>query len=340
MTDQLMTPGWYLQPANWSYRIPNGIAALPAPRNDPLLQNSPWSASNGRILGLLAQGSAGLNRPPASGGILGALTASPEDQTSNIPYWLQTAMPFDLELGAPRAPAHPRPQPISPLTWDSPALPNLPALPSAHFDSSSPYWLRTALPSEATSDIFGVPRSPTEQLPNPAAQLWPAAARDASVPPMLPALLATFSSVSPNDGNLSSWQMPVGSNVEALASPELNSVSGHDFPAFGPNSPTSHYGRQLGDTLTSTWEPDRPATPAGAEHLALSDMWPIVPSGHPANRLWIRGPTGAEHDPRVISDVTPHNDWRPGARYASNSSPGQNWRAVGRARARPGQPSA
>ena len=139
---------------------------------------------------------------------------------------------------------------------------------------------------------------------------------------MLPALLATFSSVSPNDGNLSSWQMPVGSNVEALASPELNSVSGHDFPAFGPNSPTSHYGRQLGDTPTDTWEPDRPATPAGAEHLALSDMWPIVPSGHPANRLWIRGPTGAEHDPRVISDVTPHNDWRPGARYASNSRRG------------------
>jgi hypothetical protein len=78
MADQFLMPGWYLQPTTWPYSIPNGPAAL-WPRNEPLIQNSPWSASNGGILGLLAQGSAGLDRPPASGGILGTLTASPAD---------------------------------------------------------------------------------------------------------------------------------------------------------------------------------------------------------------------------------------------------------------------
>jgi hypothetical protein len=55
MADQLLTPGWYLQPATWPYSIPNGLAAL-WPRNEPLIQSSPRSASNGGILGLLAQG--------------------------------------------------------------------------------------------------------------------------------------------------------------------------------------------------------------------------------------------------------------------------------------------
>jgi len=33
------------------------------------------------------------------------------------------------------------------------------------------------------------------------------------------------------------------------------------------------------------------------------------------------GDTGAESDPRVISDITPDNGWRPGARYAQSGSP-------------------
>src|SRR5262249_51691693 len=52
-----------------------------------------------------------------------------------------------------------------------------------------------------------------------------------------------------------------------------------------------------------------------------SDTWPVASSGSPANRQWMGGGIGAESDPRVISDVTPDNDWRPGTRYAQNREP-------------------
>jgi hypothetical protein len=318
MADQFLMPGWYPQPATWPYSMPNGLAAL-WPRNEPLIRNSPWSASNGGILGLLAQGSAGLDRPPASGGILGTLTASPEDQTSNIPYWLQTAMPFEFALGAPLALGRPRPPPMSLLTRDSSALSNLSALPSAHFDSSSPYWLRTALPSEATSDIFGGPRWPAEQPPNPAAQLWPPAAPDFLTPQTPPALPPTFFAVPPNEGNPSLWQTPVDSNAEVLASPEPDAVSARDLSASGITPPTLDYGRQLENMLTNNSPPDRSAASASATHHALSDSSRVVPSEHPAYRQWMHGETDAESGSRVVSDITPDNDW--GARYAQIPPP-------------------
>jgi hypothetical protein len=213
------------------------------------------------------------------GGILGALGASAESPASGIPYWLETAMPFSMALEAPRPSNDPRPQVASPPAWDSQALSNLPALPSADFDSNTPYWLRTALPSGVNSEMFGAPQAPAEEPPNPAPQLWPATARDVAVPPTLPALLSSRS------------------------------------------TPTPNYRRQLNDTLANTWQPDRSAAPAGAEHIAFSDTWPVASSGSPANRQWMGGGIGAESDPRVISDVTPDNDWRPGTRYAQNREP-------------------
>jgi hypothetical protein len=307
MADQFLTPGWYLQPGTWPYWI-NGLTAFPALGNDAWTQNPPSSDSTGGILGTLAKPNPGLDRSKLGlGGILGALGASGESQASAVPYGLQTAMPFSVALEAPRPSSDPRPQVASPPAWESPALSNLSAPPSADFDSSTPYWLRTALPSGVNSEMFGVPQARAEQPANPAPQLWPAAAREVSTPPMPPALLPRFFSVPPNEGNASLWQTPDGSSAEALAPRGLDSVSAHDVSARGLSPPD--YGRQLDNTLTSDRQPDRSAGPAGAEHLAL------------ANRQWMGGGMGAESGPRVVSDVTPDNDWRPGARYAQS---GQN----------------
>jgi hypothetical protein len=327
MADQFLTPGWYLLPGTWPYWIPNGLTAFPALRNDAWTQNPPSSDSKGGILGTLSEPTARLDRSKLGlGGILGALGASAESQASDIPYWLQTAMPFSAALEAPRPSSDARPQVASPPAWDSPALSNLSAPPSADFDWSAPYWLRTALPSGVNSELFGVPGPLAEQPANPAPQLWPAAARDVSIPSVPPALLPRFFSAPPNKDNVSLWQTPAGSNAEVLASPELDSVPPYDFPAAGL-SPTPDYGRQLNDMLTNNGQPDRSAAPAGAEHVAFSDTWPVASSGSPANRQWMGGGIGAESNPRVISDVTPDDDWRPGARYTQS---GQNRRPPSR----------
>jgi hypothetical protein len=179
-------------------------------------------------------------------------------------------MPFSVSVEAPRPSSDPQPQAALPPAWDSPAPSYLPALPSADFDSSAPYWLRTALQSGVNSELL--------------------------------------------------WQTPDGSNAEALAPRGLDSVSAHDVSAHGL-TPTPDYGRQLDDILNNNWQPDRAVAPAGAEHLAFSDTWPVVPSGSPANRQGIGAGSGAENGPQVISEITPDNDWRPGARYAQNREP-------------------
>jgi hypothetical protein len=317
MVNQFLTPSWYLQPGSWPYWAANGLATFAAPQNDAWSQNPSASDSKGGILGILTEPTASLNRSKLSlGGILGVLGASGENQASAIPYWLQTAMPLGVALEAPRPASNARSQVASPQAWDSQALSNLSAPPSADFDSSTPYWLRAALPS----GVFGVPQAPAEQPANPAPQLWPAAARDVSTPRMLPALLPRFFSVPPNESNVSLWQTPASPNAEVLASPELDAVPPHDFPAAGL-SPTPDYRHQLNDMLTNDGQLDRSAPPAGAEHLAFSYTGPVVPSGFPANRQWMGGGIAAESDPRVISDVTPDNDWRPDAQYAQNREP-------------------
>jgi hypothetical protein len=324
MADQSPTPGWYLQPGTWPYWIPNGLAAFPALRNDAWTQNPPSSDLKGRILGTLAEPNASLDRSKLSlGGILGALGASAESQASGIPYWLQTGMPFSVALEAPQS-SDAQPQVASPQAWDSQALSNLSALPAADFDSSTPYWLRTALPSGVNSEMFGVPQAPAEQPANPAPQLWPAAARNVATPPAPPALLPRFSSVPPNEGDLPSWQTPAGSNTEVPAPPELDSVFARDLPARGLNATTPDHERRLDDALNNNRQPDRSAASAGAENLAFSDMWPVMSSGSSANRQSMGPASSAENGPPVVSDVTPDNGWRPGARYAQIGRNPQN----------------
>jgi len=50
---------------------------------------------------------------------------------------------------------------------------------------------------------------------------------------------------------------------------------------------------------------------------------PRVSAGNPAGGQWTtEGGTGSSADPRIVSDATPDNNWRSGARYAANDPPG------------------
>lgn len=84
--DQFLMPASYLRMGDWPLGIPNGLVTFPTPESESSIRNFRQSASSGGILGLLAQASAGLDGSkrsesrsvmrPASGGILGTLTAS------------------------------------------------------------------------------------------------------------------------------------------------------------------------------------------------------------------------------------------------------------------------
>jgi hypothetical protein len=50
---------------------------------------------------------------------------------------------------------------------------------------------------------------------------------------------------------------------------------------------------------------------------------PRVPAGHPDGGRWTRaGSAEGANGPQVLSDVTPDNDWKPGAQYANARRPG------------------
>jgi hypothetical protein len=71
MADPVLTPRWYLQPGTWPHWLPDAFAAFAAPRNDALIQNSPWPESTGGILGGLLQadrGKIGASRAPRARG--------------------------------------------------------------------------------------------------------------------------------------------------------------------------------------------------------------------------------------------------------------------------------
>src|SRR5689334_10867622 len=55
-------------------------------------------------------------------------------------------------------------------------------------------------------------------------------------------------------------------------------------------------------------------------HAHFNRDQPRVPAGHPDGGQWTReaGAQGAI-EPRVMSDIAPDDDWKPGARYANGS---------------------
>jgi hypothetical protein len=242
------------------------------------------------------------------------------------------------------------PSPSLPATAWTSGMPPIPRLPL------TPMPFATGVPSSGISPFAAAQRPPAMVAPsrsefgitsdNPnsamllALQSWLGGARDQaarfkplptsswdSVPnrPALPPTLSVPPNGSWNERNPPSWQMPASPNVEfpaPPAAPELDPASAQYLRALRSNLARHDYGRQLSDAMIASPQPDGAATAASPEqHLGHSQLWPVGAAGRPDGGPWTRGRVGG-NDPRIISDATPYNDWKPGAQYANSRRSG------------------
>jgi hypothetical protein len=98
-------------------------------------------------------------------------------------------------------------------------------------------------------------------------------------------------------------------------------VSGPVLGKAGINPLSRDYEPQLDDTPAEDRPADRSPSSASAGEFGLSDMRRTVQSDHPMGRQR-SGATDAESEARVVSDVAPDDDWKPGARYAARARRG------------------
>jgi hypothetical protein len=325
-------PGWQLPPGTWPYSAQDLVQPpllSRGPREDIGSQDSASSARppGGGLLAILAEQNApwdpstsgllGTARPAANSDYLGSPTP-PGAWSSSAPHWLQTAMPFGLDFGLSPW-GHPRAQ-LAPLAWDAAPLANLPTLPPDNADPSSPFFLQTVHPFEthpelpALSPPFG--EGPTEAPPaQTSAEVWDRSALPIpSAPPM--AFPATPPKGNWDDGAPSSGQLLAASDGLPAPPPagDLASLEVRNVPFGEPTAPDNRRG--ISDAMIGSAAQLPGAAAPIPEGLARSEMWPDFPAGaeYP---LSTRQSIEAHSDRRIVSDVTPDNDWTPGARYAS-----------------------
>jgi hypothetical protein len=237
-------------------------------------------------------------------------------------------LPFGLDLGPFLPRSDPWAQPAAPFTSVLPALPNLPASSLANLDPSSSYWLRTIFPPDLNGSGLPLSTPPASAAPDASLRQALAAMWDSATLPIPPALPPVFPTVAPNGGwnagSSSSWDILASSNAERPAPPatgELASAAAPGVPA-APLTPAPEGGNHFYDTTGTDLAQPRNAA-AGAspvEPFERSQTWPALPPKYPGDAPWTRGSVEARSDPRILSDVTPDDDWTPGARYASNSN--------------------
>ena len=356
MRDQFL-PGGHLPPGTWPYSIQDMLqAALPpaAPPKDVGAQSAVSSAEppSGGLFGTFAGRNAPWDRgtsgppsstamPSANGGLLGGRLRSlaPPDGgwTSSAPHWLQTALPFGPDLGPLLPWGDPRPQAARPFTSSRPTLSNVPAPPLVNLEpSGGPFWLQTILPPPGTNGR-GLPFSTTTAGAPPDAPLQqaPVAMWDSATLPVPPALPPVFLTAPPdgsrNQGDPSLWEILIGSKAELPAPPavsDLAPIVAHGIPAppLSPAAsltPAAPEGRnQLYDAMTTASAPPHGAAAVASpvEPMGRPQMWPALQPDYAGDVRWTRRGIEAQSDPRILSDVTPDNSWKPGARYANSSN--------------------
>jgi hypothetical protein len=74
------------------------------------------------------------------------------------------------------------------------------------------------------------------------------------------------------------------------------------------------------DAMITPPQPDgMPSVASPLRQLLASRLQPGVPAANPDAVPWIGSdPRGTQSDPRIMSDVAPDNDWRPGVQYAQS----------------------
>jgi hypothetical protein len=353
--------GGQVPPGTWPYSIQDLLAGLPlrgSPDNiwpwdfPPPAQPSPSPAypPRGGLLGMLAEekapwdpstsGLLGRPRSPANSDSVGSPTAlaevesarvnlqpirSPDpagDWSSSAPHWLQTAMPFGLDIGLSSWGA-PQGQ-TAPLPLDTSPFANLPIAPPGNAEPSSPFFLQTVLPPETNPWPAELSPPFSEGLTDPTQQS-PAGAWDRTALPIPSAPSMPFPAM-PSGG---SW------DDAAPSSPQLLVASDSGFPALsGTRDVTSLAARNvLSDEPAARdskrWISDEIIGPQSqlsdaaapiSEGVPPAEMWPDRPADSDY-QLSTRQSIEAQSDRRIVSDITPDNDWMPGARYASKGQP-------------------
>jgi hypothetical protein len=117
--------------------------------------------------------------------------------------------------------------------------------------------------------------------------------------------------------------MSVETGIEAPApyAPDLGAGSARKIPGLWPYP---EYANPPYEGISSILrQPRRAAAASPAEQAGTSPNWPVLPSGYSGNGQWTGESRSVPYDPHVMSDVTPDNEWKPGAQYAARPRRGQ-----------------
>jgi hypothetical protein len=230
-------------------------------------------------------------------------------------------MPFGLDVGlsvrgAPQAQTAPLPLGTSPFA-------NLPIALPGNAEPGSPFFLQTVLPPETNPWLpeLSPPFSDglTNQTQQSSAEAW-----DRTAPPISSARSMPFPAMplegSWVDGAPSSPQRLVASD-SGLPAPsgtrDVASLAARNVLSDGA-APDSK--RWISEEIISPQSQLSDAAAPISEGVPPPEMQPDRPadSNYP---LSTRQSIEAQSDRRIVSDITPDNDWMPGARYAGKGQP-------------------
>jgi hypothetical protein len=327
MIDQF-PPGRSPPAGSWLYLLQDKLFPSAIPHTAAWIPtlSSEVEAPDGGLFGILADpnarrdqiGPAG-SRP--AGGVLD-LPAPNDRLSAGAPHWLQTANPFGAGFGAPQPQSNPRPQGVPALSWAPAGQLDEPK--SENWDPTNPYWLQSALIPRSDSNSPGLPTLPDGlPLPSSPAATWaPSVPTTSTVPPS--AFATASSNGSWNEDHPSFRPVPPDLNVELSAirgAPSLNPTALYDILTPQPNRAKPDDAREPHDAITAALPPARGATAIPMAPFGLSPIWPSVPSLYPADERRTNERSAAQSDARIVSDVTPSNEWQPGAQYANGNRP-------------------
>lgn len=327
MIDQF-PPGWYSPAGSWLYSFQDKLFPPAIPHTAAWIPtvSSEVETPDGGLFGILADPNArrdqiGPARSRPAGGALD-LPAATDSSSAGAPHWLQTVIPFGAGFGASEPQSNPRPQGVPAFSWAPAGQLDEPK--SEDWDATKPYWLQSALIPRSDSSSNGLP-APPDGLPfspSPAATWGPSIPPTSAVPPI--AFATVSSNGSWNEDHPSFRPIPPDPNVELSAirrAPSLDPTALYNILAPQPNRAKPDDARQPHDAIPTALPQARGATAISVARFGLSQTWLGVPSRNPADEHGTNEGSTAQSDARIVSDVTPGNEWQPGARYANGNRP-------------------
>jgi hypothetical protein len=324
MIDQF-SPGRYPPAGSWLYSLQDKLFSPAVPHTAAWIPtlSSEMEAPDGGLFGILADPNARQNQiGPARSRPAGGALDLPAPTDSLSAGRLQTVIPFGAGFGVSQPQSNPRLQGVPVLYWAPAGQQDEPK--SENWDPANPYWLQSALIPRSDSSSRGLP-TPPDGLPfSPSlAPTWgPSVPTMSTVPPS--AFATVSSNGSWNEDNPSFRPIPPDPSVELSPirrAPSLDPTALYNILTPQPNPAELDDVRQPHDAITDALPQARGAIAIPTAPLGLSQTWTSVASRHPADERRANGGSTALGDARIVSDVTPDNEWQPGARYANGNRP-------------------